>query len=170
MERDWEQVRPFESEELYATHERQLQEYKRLGRINILERININNAYFFSYTKDEQFETLAVVLHVRMIDYIIDEHTRRVLKGTPDQDCFLSYFYVFKRKAGTQTASATQAADTIACPHCGAPTHVVSSGKCEYCNFVITVKDHGWVLADIIGIKPPYNYGTGGVMIKPEEK
>lgn len=171
MDRDWEQVRPFESEELYATHERQLQEYKRLGRINVLERINVNNAYFFSLIKDQEWETLSVVMHVRMIDYIIDEHTRKVLKGTPDKDCFMSYFYVFKRKAGVKTTSAKQGVDTIACPNCGAPTHVVSSGKCEYCNFVITVKDHGWVLTDIIGIKPPYDYGSGGVIIqdKPEE-
>lgn len=171
MARDWEKVRPFESPELYAQHERQLQEYKRLGRINLMERINVNNAYFFSLVKDKEWETLAVVMHVRMVDYIIDEHTRQVLKGTPDQDSFASYFYVFKRKAGVQTAAAKQGTHTIACPNCGAPTHVVSSGKCEYCNFVITVKDHGWVLADIIGIKPPYNYGTGGVMIKdkPEE-
>ena len=171
MDRDWEQARPFESPELYATHERQLQEYKRLGRINILERININNAYFFSLVKDRDWETLSVVMHVRMVDYIVDEHTREVLKGTPGKDCFMSYFYVFKRKAGVKTLSAKQEVDTIACPNCGAPTHVVSSGKCEYCNFVITVKDHGWVLADIIGIKPPYNYGSGGIIMqgKPGE-
>lgn len=170
-QRDWEQVRPLESEALYATHARQLQEYKRLGRINILERINVNNAYFFSLVKDKEWETLSVVMHVRMIDYIIDEHTRQVLKGSPDRDCFMSYFYVFKRKAGVKTTTAKQGVDTIACPNCGAPTHVVSSGKCEYCNFVITVKDHGWVLTDIVGIKPPYNYGAGGVIIKnqPEE-
>ena len=171
MDRDWEQARPFESPELYATHERQLQEYKRLGRINILERININSAYFFSLVKDRDWETLSVVMNVRMIDYIVDEHTREVLKGTPGKDCFMSYFYVFKRKAGVKTLSAKQEVDTIACPNCGAPTHVVSSGKCEYCNFVITVKDHGWVLADIIGIKPPYNYGSGGIIMqgKPGE-
>jgi len=171
MDRDWEQVRPFESEELYATHERQLQEYKRLGRINIIERINVNNAYFFQLIKDQEWETLWVMMNVRMIDYIVDEHTRNVLKGTPDKDCFMSYFYVFKRKAGVKTMSAKQGVDTITCPNCGAPTHVVSSGKCEYCNFVITVKDHGWVLTDIVGIKPPYDYGAGGVIIqdKPEE-
>lgn len=166
MDRDWEQVRPFESEELYAMHARQLQEYKRLGRINILERININNAYFFSLAKDQEWETLSVVMHVRMIDYIVDERSRQVLKGTPDKDCFMSYFYVFKRKAGMKTLSAKQGVDTISCPNCGAPTHVVSSGKCEYCNFVITVKDHGWVLTDIVGIKPPHNYGPGGIITK----
>ena len=164
MDRDWEKVRPFESEELYAQHERQLQEYKRRGCINVLERINVNNAYFFSLEKDKNWETLSVVMQVRMIDYIIDEHSRKVLKGTPDKDCFLNYFYVFKRRAGVKTTSAKQEVGTVACPNCGAPTRVVSAGKCEFCDFVITVKDHGWVLADIIGIKPPYNYGAGGVI------
>ena len=166
MERDWEKVRHFESDELYAQHEMQLQEYSRLGRINVLERININNAYLFSLVKDKEYETLSVVMNVRMIDYIIDEQSRSVLKGDPNRDCYLSYFYVFRRKAGVKTLSDKDGVTTISCPNCGAPTRVVSSGRCEYCNFVIKLKDYGWVLSDIIGIRPPYNYGTGGVINK----
>lgn len=172
MERDWEVVRAFESPELYSQHEQQLKEYKKLGRINIMERINISKAYLFSLTQDKNFETLSVLMQVRMIDYIIDERTRQVLKGSPNRDCFLTYLYVFKRKAGAQTPSANQEMQTIACPHCGAPTQVISSGKCEYCNSIVTIKDHGWVLADIVGVNPLQNYGQGGVIQTetPEEK
>lgn len=172
MARDWEVVRPFESPELYAQHERQLKEYKQLGRINIIERININKAYLFSLMQDKNFQTLSVLMQVRMIDYIMDERTRQVLKGNPDRDCYLTYLYVFKRKTGSKTRSAHQEAQTIACPHCGAPTQVISSGKCEYCNSIVTIKDHGWVLADIVGINPLQNYGQGGVINteNPEEK
>ena len=166
MDRDWEKVRHFESDELYSQHEMQLQEYKRLGRINILERININNAYFFSLVLDKEYEILSVVMNVRMIDYIIDEQSRHVLKGDPNRDCYLSYFYVFRRKAGVKTLTAKQGTTTISCPNCGAPTRVVSSGRCEYCNFVIKLKDYGWVLSDIIGVTPPYNYGSGGITVR----
>lgn len=164
MDRDWEKVRHFESDELFSQHEMQLQEYKRLGRINVLERINIYDAYLFSLIRDKEYETMSVVMQVRMIDYIIDEQSRKVLKGDPNKDCYLSYFYIFRRKAGVKTLTDKDGATKISCPNCGAPTRVVSSGRCEYCNFVIKLKDYGWVLSDIVGIRPPYNYGTGGVI------
>lgn len=161
--RDWEQLRFFESDELYARHEQQLKEYKKNGRINIKEHITVNNAHLFMLKKDKSSETLSVALNVRMADYIIDEHTRTVLKGSADKDCCLSYLYVFKRKTNVNLSPDKQQADIIICPNCSAPTHIISSGKCEYCNFVITVKDNGWVLADIINIKEPESYGRGGV-------
>jgi len=164
MDRDWEKVRHFESDELYSQHEMQLQEYKRLGRINVLERINIYDAYFFSLVRDKEYETLSVVMQVRMIDYIIDEQSRAVLKGDPNRDCYLNYFYIFRRKVGVKTLTDKDGVTKISCPNCGAPTRVVSSGRCEYCDFVIKLKDYGWVLSDIVGIRPPYNYGTGGVI------
>lgn len=164
MKRDWESVRTFESDTLFTEHEAQIKEYERLGRINVLDRININNAYLFLFRQEKTVEYVAVFLQVRMIDYIIDERSGAVLKGSADKDCFLSYLYVFKRARGITTPEEGMQAETVACPHCGAPIRVGSAGRCEYCDFVVLVKNHGWVLDDIIGVKPPYStYGPGGV-------
>jgi len=154
MARDWETVRLFEKDTLYRQHELQLQEYVKLGRINVIERINVNQAFLHRYLRDSALEHLTVYMRVRMIDYIIDEKTRQVLKGQKDVDCHLEYLLTFERKNGVTSAASPEQAQVIACPHCGAPTKVTSSGKCEYCDFIVSTIDYGWVLADISGISP----------------
>lgn len=67
-------------------HEAQLREYVRLGRINVVERINVNQAYLHLYRRDAQYEYLTIYMAVRMGDYIIDEKTREVLKGDPNRE------------------------------------------------------------------------------------
>lgn len=166
FERDWEKVRPFEKEELYRQHELQIKEYIMKGRINVIERINVNNAYLFKYKRDSQYEYLTVFMNVRMIDYIIDERTKEVLKGDPNRDCYLQYMLTFIRKTGVLTSSAKSTNSAVACPKCGAPTKITSAGKCEYCGFIITTGEYNWVLADIEGVKPSVDYGRGGVEIK----
>jgi hypothetical protein len=163
--REWEKVRPFEKEELYRQHELQIKEYIDLGRINVLERININNAYLFKYKRDAEYEYLSVFMNVRMVDYIIDEKTKAVLKGDPNKDCFLQYILTFIRKKGVLTSSAKGGNSIVSCPKCGAPTRITSAGKCEYCGFIVTTGEYSWVLADIEGVKPSVHYGKGGVII-----
>jgi hypothetical protein len=164
MNRNWEMLRTFESDELYAKHEKELKELVRIGHIHIIDRININNAYFFLFHQEKLRESVAVFLNARMLNYIMDENTGEVLKGSDKEDCAFSYLYVFKRIRGMKTPQGTTQAEMIACPHCGAPLQVGNFGKCEYCNFVVQVTNHGWVLDNIIGVRPPYStYGPGGV-------
>lgn len=153
-QRSWEPIRPFEKEELFRQHEQQLNEYINSGRINIIERININQAYLTQYIQDKEYEYLKVYMQVRMTDYIIDENTKAVLKGDPNKDSYLQYILTFMRKDGVKTDPALSGQSTVKCPHCGAPTKVTSSGKCEYCGFIITTGEFDWVLSDITGIKP----------------
>ena len=168
-ERAWEKVRSFEKEELYRQHELQIKEYIDKGRINIIERININNAYLFKYKRDMEHESLSIYMNVRMVDYIIDEKTKAVLKGSPDIDCFLSYILTFMRKKGIKTNIDT-GNSVVSCPKCGAPTRITSAGQCEYCGFIVTTGKHDWVLADIEGVKPTADYGPGGVFINDKRE
>ena len=61
--RDWAKIRPFEKEELFRQHEMQLQEYIDTGRINIIGRINIRQAYLHRYQRDAQYEYLTVYMN-----------------------------------------------------------------------------------------------------------
>jgi len=169
MERDWEKVRPFEKEELYKQHEMQLQQYINNGRINVLERININQAYLQKYVRDAEYEYLTVFLQVRMTDYIKDEKTGRVLKGSPDVDCHMKYLYTFMRANGVLTDPATSNKSTTNCPNCGAPTKITSAGKCEYCSSVITTGAFDWVLSNIDGVKPHTVIDNAGVVFRDSQ-
>ena len=167
--KDWSKIRPFEKEELFRQHEMQLQEYIDRGRTNIIERININQAYLFEYRRDHEYEYMKVYVNARMNDYIVDDATKQVVQGDPNEPYFLKYILTFMRKTGVLTDPATSNKSTTACPHCGAPTQVTSAGKCEYCGFIITTGEHDWVLSDLSGINETTNVGFGGVFIAEDD-
>lgn len=164
-ERDWSKIRPFEKEELYRQHEQQLKEYINNGTINIIERINIKQAYMHLYERDAQYEYLVVYMETRMNDYVIDEKTRAVVKGDKNIEHHLNYQLTFMRKTGVKTNPARSNKSTVSCPHCGAPVTVTSAGKCEYCDFIITTGEHDWVLSDLSLVRSDTLIDERGVVI-----
>ena len=152
-DRDWKVIRPFESNELFATHSAQLNEYIKNNKINVIERINISNATLREFRQDGDKEVLIVELHAIMRDYVIDDKTRKVLESDPNRDWHMKYLMTFNRKAGVKTKVGTSNKSTTNCPNCGAPTEITSAGQCEYCDSVITTGEHDWVLSDIRSIK-----------------
>ncbi len=167
--RDWSKIRPFEKEELFRQHEMQLQEYINTGRINVMERINVNQAWMVNYERDSQYETLTVYMQTRMVDYIIDEKTKKVLKGDPNRDCFMNYLLTFIRKTGVLTNPDTSNHSTVSCPNCGAPCKVTSAGECEFCGSIITTGEHDWVLANLDSVNPGSKLPWSGVRIHDED-
>lgn len=165
-ERDFEKARPFEKEELYRQHEMQIKKYIENNRINVLDRINISNAYLYRYVRDNEYEYLTVFIQARMVDYIKDANTGAILKGDPNKDCHMKYLYTFMRKTGVKTDPAKSNNSVVACPHCGAPTSITSAGKCEYCGFIVTTGEFDWVLSDIEAVKNGTTPPSGGVFIK----
>lgn len=144
--RDWESIRPIESESLFEQHSKQLMEYIERKQINKMDRISVNYAELVSYTTDNEKDILVVALNSSMNDYIIDEVTNKVLKGDMNRRITNTYKLTFIRKKGVLTGEGTDKVNTTNCPNCGAPTVITSSGKCEYCGSVITTGDHDWVL------------------------
>ena len=148
-EKDWEAIRPIESESLFELHSKQLQGYKDRGQTNKMERISVNFAELVSYAVDNEKETVVVALNSSMIDYIIDDKTGNVIKGDRETRRTNTYKLSFIRKKGVKTTEGTDEVHTTNCPNCGAPTRITSSGKCEYCGSVITIGEHDWVLNDM---------------------
>ena len=148
-ERDWEAIRPIESESLFEQHSKQLQGYVERKQINKMERICVNYAELVSFSQDNEKDILVVALNSSMTDYIIDEQSGKVLKGSKDRRLTNTYKLTFTRKKGVLTEEGTEKLHTTNCPNCGAPTKITSSGKCEFCGSVITVGSHDWVLTDM---------------------
>ena len=147
--KDWKPIRPFESETLFNTHKQQLDEYIRLGKTNVVEKIAIKHCSLQSFTQDGDKEVLTVALNAVMRDYVIDDATKKVLESDPNRDWYMRYEMVFNRKAGVKTDPGKKGNSITNCPNCGAPTEVTSSGQCSYCGSVITNGEHDWVLTDI---------------------
>jgi predicted lipid-binding transport protein (Tim44 family) len=147
--KDWKVIRPFESETLFNQHKQQLDEYIRLGKTNVVEKIAIKHCSLHSFKQDGDKEVLTVWLNAVMRDYVIDDATKNVLESDPNRDWYMKYEMVFNRKAGVKTDPGKKGNTITNCPNCGAPTEVTSSGQCAYCGSVITNGEHDWVLTDI---------------------
>jgi predicted lipid-binding transport protein (Tim44 family) len=147
--KDWKVIRPFESETLFNQHKQQLDEYIRLGKTNVVEKIAIKHCSLHSFRQDGDKEVLTVWLNAVMRDYVIDDATKNVLESDPNRDWYMKYEMVFNRKAGLKTDPGKKGNTITNCPNCGAPTEVTSSGQCTYCGSVITNGEHDWVLTDI---------------------
>ena len=147
--KDWKPIRPFESETLFNQHKMQLDEYIRLGKTNVVEKIGIKHCSLRSFKVDGDKEVLTVWLNAVMRDYVIDDATKKVLESDPNRDWYMKYEMVFNRKAGLKTDPGKKGNSITNCPNCGAPTEVTSSGQCAYCGSVITNGEHDWVLTDI---------------------
>ena len=147
--KDWKPIRPFESETLFNTHKQQLDEYIRLGKTNVVEKIGIQHCSLHSFKQDGDKEVLVVWLNAVMRDYVIDDATKKVLESDPNRDWYMKYEMVFNRKAGVKTDPSRKGNSVTNCPNCGAPTEITSSGQCPYCGSVVTNGEHDWVLTDI---------------------
>lgn len=147
--RDWETIRTFETEDLFEQHKNQLQGYINNKQINVMDRICVNYAHLYHYTKEGDKEILTVRLNSRMADYIIDETTNKVIKGDKQTERVNTYLLTFIRKDGVKTMPGTTQVNTTNCPNCGAPTKITSSGKCEYCGSVLTTGEYNWVLSNL---------------------
>ncbi len=147
--RDWEQIRTIESEELFEQHSAQIKRYIDKKQINVMDRIAVNYAKLYSFSQDEDKDTLSILLNSSMADYIIDENTQKVIQGDKITRRTKTYKMTFIRKKGLKTSESTDEKKTTNCPNCGAPTNITSSGKCEYCGSVITIGEHDWVLSNL---------------------
>lgn len=147
--KDWKPIRPFESETLFNTHKQQLDEYIRLGKTNVVEKIGIKRCTLHAFRQDGDKEVLVVWLNAVMRDYVIDDATKKVLESDPNRDWYMKYEMVFNRKTGVKTDPTRKGNSITNCPNCGAPTEITSAGQCEYCGSVVTNGEHDWVLTDI---------------------
>lgn len=147
--KDWRPIRPFESETLFNTHKQQLDEYIRLGKTNVIEKVGIKHCSLHEFRRDGDKEVLVVWLNAIMRDYVINDATKQVLESDPNRDWYMKYVMVFNRKAGLKTQAGQKGTSITNCPNCGAPTEITSAGQCTYCGSVITNGEHDWVLTDI---------------------
>lgn len=144
--KDWKKVRPFESDELFNQHARQLQELIDSHTTNVVDEIAILRTEISDYHDNGATETLDVYMRCRYKDYIVDDNTGKVVEGDPKREYFMEYELAMTRKKGVTTRLA-QNTVVSTCPNCGANVSINASGECEYCNSVVSNGDFDWVLS-----------------------
>ena len=148
-ERNWAEIRTFETNELFEQHNMQLNKYIERKQINMLEQVSVSWVKLYNFYQTAERDVLEVAVNSRMIDYIVDEETKEVISGDKYSAKIRTYKLTFIRKKGIKTEPGKITAKAINCPNCGGQLTMTQAGKCEYCGSIVVVDDHGWALSEL---------------------
>ena len=139
--RDWERVRPLETENLFQMHRYWIDAYKRQHLRNIVDDFTITAVDPVKISADVFYEAITVRLFAQGRDYTADE-SGKVVAGSKTSMRRWSEYWTFIRTKIVVTAA-------VACPNCGASVHAGATGICSYCGGKITVGHFEWILSRI---------------------
>ncbi|MBQ2661189.1 MAG: TIM44-like domain-containing protein [Clostridia bacterium] len=140
----------------YNQMDRQLQAYKLANQTNKIERIAVLGVQLMGYNEDDTNTTVVAKLDTRIVDYVVDDNTGAVIRGSQTAEKFMTYEWTLVRAKGVKTG--TQAdGSTVRCPSCGAPMNINYSAKCEFCGSVVKSNDYDWALSGMKGLSQRTN-------------
>ena len=145
--RDLSLVRPHESDVVYRTHRYWIEDFRRQGRVNRLEKIKILNCELSNVVLDAYYDSVTVRIRAEMLDYTVEEKSGHIVDGSDKKMSNFTEYWTFIRRKGHQS----KGEDLLSrCPSCGAALDRVNqAGTCEYCDSLITTGDFDWVLSCI---------------------
>ncbi len=149
--RDITSLRPYLTDELYSQTERQLDSYVKGGQTPHVDNIAVLGVNLRGFYQMECMDHIIVELSSRITTYTTDDATGAVVKGSRDREKFMTYEWDLCRTSGITTAGEDEF-KTVNCPNCGAPLSINKSAKCPYCESVITLDEHDWLLFSIKGL------------------
>jgi hypothetical protein len=149
--RNIESLRPYFTDALYQQFDRQVKALIQARQINVVERIAVLDVNLRGYFQEGGDDHLVAELKTRITDYTVAEDTGAVVSGSKTAEKFMTYRYHLVRPTGVES-DVVKGTRAISCPHCGAPLNINQSAKCPYCDSVITVEKHDFVISRIEGI------------------
>jgi len=162
QDKEFGSMRPFMTDALYNQFMLQLDELIRSNCTNHVERIAVLDVTLLGWRSDEANDVLVAEVKSRIIDYISNDKTGKVISGSQTTEKFMTYEWTLIRSRGMKTpASAGKGKEgtaTIHCPSCGAPIEINQSAKCPYCDSVINSADYDWVISAIKGLSQRTGY------------
>lgn len=151
QKKDMQELRPYLTENLYAQCERQLQELKRNKQTNRIERIAVLDVNPVGWMQQDGNDIMVVRLRTRIVDYVVDDATDNIIRGSNTAEKFMEYEWSLARTSGKTTAD-FNGTEAHSCPNCGAPLELNKSAKCEYCGSIIESDTFNWAVREIKGI------------------
>ena len=154
--KEFETMRPYMADAIYNQFKLQLDELIRSQCTNHVERIAVLNVNLMGWRSDETNDAIVAELQTRIIDYISNDATGKVISGSKTTEKFMTYEWTLIRTKGMTTPAPSgegkEDTVTIHCPSCGAPVEINQSAKCPYCDSVINADNYDWVISEIKGL------------------
>ena len=153
QDKAFDSMRAHMTDALYNQFARQLDvEFIQKHRTNRVEQIAVLGVDLMGWTSDDSNDMLVARVRTRIVDYVVDDNTGRILRGSNTRELFMEYEWNLIRRKGVLTPDAAEGPTTIHCTSCGAPMDINQSAKCEYCGTVMTTSDYDWVISAIKGL------------------
>jgi Tim44-like domain len=141
--RDWERVRPLESEGLFQMHRYWIDAYRRQRLKNVVADFRVLRIETVKIDADAFYESITVRVWAEGRDHTVDENGRVVGGSATELRRWSEYWTLIRSRgvdAGVQSRS---------CPNCGARVALGATGVCEFCGGKLTAGEFGWVLSRI---------------------
>lgn len=153
-DRDLDPLRPYFTDALFTQMERQIQQMKKLGRTNHIDRIAVLDVNLRGFRQDGGEDHIIAELQTRIVDYTVNDADGTVVSGSETAEKFMTYEWELTRTTGSVTAGGDgeEGTKTVVCPNCGAPVDINASARCEYCDTVLSQETHTWAICAIKGI------------------
>jgi predicted lipid-binding transport protein (Tim44 family) len=142
--RDWERVRPLESESLFQTHRYWIDAYTRQRLRNIVADYRVITVEPVKIDSDAFYESITARVYATGRDHTKDESGRVVAGSDRDVRRWTEYWTLIRTRSATSTG-----AKKVGCPNCGAPVAVGATGICTFCGGKLTAGEFDWVLSRI---------------------
>ncbi len=150
-DRNIDSLRPFFTDALFAQMDRQIEQMKKAGRTNHVERITVLGVTLRGFFQQGGEDHMIAELQTRIVDYTVNDSDGSIVSGSDTIEKFMTYEWELTRTSGSATEQ-TSGTETVTCPNCGAPVDINASARCEYCDTVLTQGNHDWAICSIKGI------------------
>lgn len=147
----WEQQdlnigRPYLSDQLMQRYTNQINDLKSRGERSVVENMVIGHQNITNVRSDTKYDYITVKIDASATDYTIDRNGK-IIRGDKKIKPFTEYWTFMRR--GDVKSDPKKGAQANTCPNCGAPLSLNATGKCDYCNTIVTSGDYDWVLNEI---------------------
>lgn len=151
--KDMEALRPYLTDAFYNKCDRQLDAYRKNKQTNRIERISVLGVDLVGWKQEAGMDTMVARLRTRIVDYVVDDATGNVVRGSNTAEKFMEYEWDLMRSSGLTTASAASGGTTAqSCPHCGATIDINHTAKCPFCDSILTTDTFDWAVSEIKGL------------------
>ena len=151
QDKNLETLRPYLTDAFYAQMDRQLDNYRRNKQTNRVERISVLGVSLSGWQQTVNEDIMVARLRTRIVDYVTDDATGQIVRGSDTAEKFMEYEWTLTRKRGVQTG-VNDGVRVQICPNCGGTININRTARCPYCDSIVTVEAHDWAVSGIKGL------------------
>ena len=151
QDKDLTPLRPYLTDAFYNKCDRQLDAYRQNRQTNRIDRPSVLGVELVGWKQEADTDVVVARLRTRIVDYVVDDATGNVVRGSNTAEKFMEYEWDLVRTSGRITTEGT-GTTVQSCPHCGAPIDVNHTAVCEYCGSVLTTDTFDWAVREIKGL------------------